>query len=434
MSIVDNGTLRFVRQDYNVAGIAGVISGSGSVIEDVNNSNPGNVTFSNNMTYTGGTVIAGGGIILGDGVTPGLGMIVGNVMFTNSGVSDDNKSIEFNRPDNVTFAGVISGSGSTVGGNQGQLIQAGPGNVTLTGNSTYVGSTIISNCVLQVGIGGTTGAIGSTNIVTDWGTLIFDRSDSVTLLGGINGSGLVSQAGSGTLTLAGNLAMTSTVIVTNGDSTTTTNVSVGSIAANNGTLVLNPPNGNVANNLTVSGGTLVAGGVSSVSTLNVFGTLNISSGTVVAALNKSLAVSNTTFVVSNAVTRTGGSLQLVNYGPALAVGDKFTIFNKAVTGGAGMTIVSTGFTVNNNLAGDGSVTVATVVAATPPTLTNSVSGGNYNLSWPSGTGLNLYAQTNTLSAGLKSNWVLIPGYSSASSFSAPVNTASNTAVFYRLAP
>jgi hypothetical protein len=264
--------------------------------------------------------------------------------------------------------------------------------------------------------------------------LIFDRSDSVTLLGGINGSGLVSQAGSGTLTLAGNLAINATSIVTNNDLTTTTNVAVGSIAANNGTLVLNPPNGNVVNDLTVSGGTLVAGGVGSVSTLNVFGNLNISSGTVVAALNKSLVASNTTFVVSNALARTGGSLQLVNYGPALVVGDKFTIFNKAVTGGAGTTIVSTGFTVNNNLAVDGSVTVASVVAATPPTLTNSVSGGNYHLSWPSGTGLNLYAQTNTLSAGLKSNWVLIPGYSSASSFSAPVNTASNTCVFYRLAP
>jgi hypothetical protein len=114
------------------------------------------------------------------------------------------------------------------------------------------------------------------------------------------------------------------------------------------------------------------------------------------------------------------------------VGDKFYIFNKAVAGGASMPIITTGFTVNNNLGFDGSVTVATVPVVTPPTLTNSVSGGNFNLSWPSGTGLSLQVQTNSLSKGLSTNWVTIPGTATANTFSAPVNTASNTAVFYRL--
>jgi hypothetical protein len=168
--------------------------------------------------------------------------------------------------------------------------------------------------------------------------------------------------------------------------------------------------------------------------LDISNDLDISSGTVVAALNKSSSPSNTTFVVTGAINRTGGSLQLVNYGAPLVVGDKFTIFNKAVTGGASMPIVATGFTVNNNLASDGSVTVATVVPVTSPTITNSVSGGNLTLTWPSGTGLSLQVQTNSLSTGLSTNWVTIPGTGASTSYTTPVNTAANTCVFYRLAP
>jgi autotransporter-associated beta strand protein len=432
--VTNNGTLKFVRQDSGIFIYSGNIVGAGSVLKDVNNAEGGDVTLTGNNTYTNGTIIAGGGIILGDGATPGAGSIVGNVIFTNSAVSDDNKFFEIDRPDNVILTNLISGIGSTVGANQGQFIQAGPGMVTLTANNTFVGSTIISNGVLQVGIGGTTGAIGSTNTITDGGTLIFNRSDNVTVLGGINGSGLVAQAGSGTLTLAGNLAMTSTVLVTNGDSSITTNIFTGSITVSNGTLVVNSPGGIVGNFLSVNGGTLVAGGVGTVKTLIVSNDMNISSGTVVAALNKSLSPSNTTFVVAGAINRTGGSLQLVNSGPALAVGDKFIIFNKAVAGGAGMPIVATGFTVNNNLGLDGSVTVATVASVTPPQITNSVSGGNFNLTWPSGTGLSLQVQTNSLSVGLSTNWVTIPGTATVNTYSAPVNTASNTCVFYRLAP
>jgi autotransporter-associated beta strand protein len=432
--VTNNGTLKLVTQVDGTFAYSGPIVGTGSVVLDVNNAYSGTVTLTGTNTYAGGTIIAGGGIILGDGFTPGAGSIVGNVTFTNSTVSDDGKSIEFNRPDDMIFTNLISGSGSTVGGNQGQLIQAGFGMVTLTADNTFVGSTIVSNGVLQVGDGGTSGAIGSTNTISDWATLLFNRSDAVTVIGGINGTGLVAQAGSGILTLDGNLAMNAAVIVTNDDLSTTTNVYVGSIAVSNGTLVVNSPGGIVNNYLGVNGGTLVAGGVGSVSTLSISNDLNISSGTVVAALNKSLSPSNTMFVVAGAINRAGGSLQLVNYGPPLVVGDKFTIFNKAVAGGANMPIVATGFTVNNNLGVDGSVTVATVTSVTSPAITNSILGGNLTLTWPSGTGLSLQVQTNSLATGLSTNWVTIPGTGANTSYTTPMNTSSNMCVFYRLAP
>jgi fibronectin-binding autotransporter adhesin len=430
-NITNNGSLTFVRQDNGVFGVPGVISGTGSVSEDVNNTQPGDTTFSNNCTYTGGTFIKGGAIILGDGMTPGVGMIVGNVTFTNSSVSDDAKTITFDRPDNVTFPGLISGTGTTVGANQGGLVQEGSGVLTLTANNTFVGPTMVTNGVLQVGTGGTSGAIGSTNTVSVWSTLLFDRSDSVTLKGGINGTGLVAQNGSGTLTLSGNLAMILTVIVTNADSSTTTNITYGSIVASNGTLVANSPGGIINNNLSVSGGTLVAGGAGTVSTLSVSNNMNISSGTVMASLNTLSSPSNTTYVVTGTLTSTGGSLKLVNYGPALVAGDKFTIFSQPVSGGAGMTIVSPGFTVANNLAVDGSVSV--VSASPPPTITSKVSGGVLTLTWPSSWtgGVLLQAQTNSLSVGIKANWVTIPGTDAGNSYSTSIN-ATNPAVFYRL--
>ena len=431
--VTNNGTLKFVRQDNGVFIYSGNIVGSGSVLKDVNNTQGGDVTLTGNNTYTNGTIIAGGGIILGDGSTSGAGSIAGNVIFTNSPVSDDAKFLEINRPDNVIFTNLISGAGSTTTANEGQLIQSGSSMTTLTANNTYPGSTIVSNGVLQVGAGGTTGAIGSTNTITDWATLLFNRSDNVTVVGGINGTGLVAQVGSGTLTLPGNLAMTATVLVTNDDLSVTTNVFFGTTTVSNGTLVVNPPGGNINNNLSVNGGTLVAGGLTSVTTLNVSNNMNITSGNIRVSLNKSSATSNTTFAVTGTLTATGGTLSLTNIGPGVVAGDKFKIFSQPVVGGAGIAITSVGFTVTNNLAVDGSVTVVTGSVVTSPTLTATFTGGNVNLSWPAASiGLNLQVQTNTLATGLKSNWVTIPGTAAGNTFSAPVNTSSNTAVFYRL--
>jgi hypothetical protein len=56
-------------------------------------------------------------------------------------------------------------------------------------------------------------------------------------------------------------------------------------------------------------------------------------------------------------------------------------------------------------------------------------GGVLNLAWPA-TSLHLQAQTNSLAAGLSSNWVNVGGVSG-NSYSVTPNPA-NGAVFYRL--
>ena len=68
----------------------------------------------------------------------------------------------------LTYAGVISGTGS--------LTQAGTGTLTLTGANTYTGGTTISAGTLQLGNGGTTGSVAGN--ITDNAALAFNLSNA----------------------------------------------------------------------------------------------------------------------------------------------------------------------------------------------------------------------------------------------------------------
>jgi len=72
------------------------------------------------------------------------------------------------------------------------------------------------------------------------------------------------------------------------------------------------------------------------------------------------------------------------------------------------------------------------VATNSVPVTFSVSSGNLNLSWPPDhQGWQLQAQTNSLSTGLGTNWVTVPGSASVTNEVIPIGPA-NGAVFYRL--
>ena len=103
----------------------------------------------------------------------------------------DNDTLAFNRSDNVTFGGVVSGTGA--------LQQIGPGTLILTNTNTYGGGTTINAGTLQIGNGGTTGSIVGN--VADNGILAFNRSDTVSFDGAISGTGALTQMGPGTLIL-----------------------------------------------------------------------------------------------------------------------------------------------------------------------------------------------------------------------------------------
>jgi len=162
------------------ATIASPLTGTGGL----NKTDYGTLVLAADNSYTGGTTISSGTLQLGEGGASGS--IAGNVV--------NNGTLAFNRSGTFTFAGTVSGTG--------HLLQAGPGTTILTANNTSGGGTTIAAGTLQLGDGGTTGAI--TGGVANQGTLAINRSDTVTFDGRIDGTGALHQLGTGTTVLTAN--------------------------------------------------------------------------------------------------------------------------------------------------------------------------------------------------------------------------------------
>ena len=286
---------------------------------------------------------------------------------------------------NIVGKTVITGFGQ---GNLGALILMGTGTVTLIGaTNTGQGGTVISNGALVVGRGGATGSLG-TGPITDLTSLTFNRSGTLNVPGNFAGPGTVAMVGSGVVNLTGLYSGLA-----------------GSTAISNGVLGANSIGGDVD----VVGGTLAVGGYQTVGTLAignstvspaVAANLNISAGVVSMALNTALAPQSNSFVqmtvtntlvtltfngtgyttnttvtsATGAIRYTNGLLNLVNVGPTLQPGQRFVLFSQPVAIPIGST---PGFTVINNLATDGSVTVQTVATPPVPKITKVTSGSGF---------------------------------------------------------
>jgi T5SS/PEP-CTERM-associated repeat protein/autotransporter-associated beta strand protein len=172
----------------------------------------GNLVLANNVNSNGTLNLNSGGILQvggANGIRAGAGTYAFNWGGGTVEVNGSDLTTSINAtlvPDatpstldtnglNATWSGVISGNDS--------FSKTGAGTLTLTANNTYSGITSVSGGTLQIGAGGTSGTLGSSN-VTDNASLAFDRADNYTYPGVIPGSGNVSQIGSGTLTLNGN--------------------------------------------------------------------------------------------------------------------------------------------------------------------------------------------------------------------------------------
>lgn len=171
--VLNNGALSFAHSNTLVYG--GAVSGTGALVQE----GPGTLVLTAEHSYTGGTTIAAGTLQLGEGGS--TGSVVGNI--ANQGV------LAFDRADDFTYAGLVSGVGS--------LVQQGDGALRLTADHTYTGGTVISAGTLQLGDGGSTGSI--LGDVANDGLLVFDREDVMTFSGQISGLGSVVQQGTGTV-------------------------------------------------------------------------------------------------------------------------------------------------------------------------------------------------------------------------------------------
>ena len=310
----------------NVGATALTKAGQGKLILTGTNSYSG-------TTYIGGAILNGGAGslpgILGTGTLQiGAGGTVGDLglstVVTNYGI------LAVNRSDSFTYGGTISGPGA--------FQQIGAGTTVLTGNNSFSGTTTISAGVLQVGLGGTTGTLGSSSNVVNNTSLVFSRSDGVTVNGPISGLGLLTQQGAGILTLNTNETFSGGIRVNAGGIVLGSNASISNAASV--TMALNttltaPSSGltlNPAVSQFISGRGAITGAVNCVTgtrispgtngttfTFTVAGNLVMNGGTINFDFNAG-ASSKDLLIVSTNLTLNGGVIGLNIFNGTLANG------------------------------------------------------------------------------------------------------------------
>jgi autotransporter-associated beta strand protein len=163
---------------------------SGAIVDgtsagDIVKTGNGTLRLTAANTYTGGTTVSAGTLIVGNGATSGS--IVGNVAVGSAG------TLAFDRSDDVTFAGTLSGAGN--------VQKLGTNTLTLTGDSSgFTGTTSVAGGVLDLA-----GSLG--------GALVLSESAVLTGNGSLGGLTVASgttvtpggDAAIGTINVAGNL-------------------------------------------------------------------------------------------------------------------------------------------------------------------------------------------------------------------------------------
>jgi autotransporter-associated beta strand protein len=172
---------------------AGTLAGG-----SLSKNNSGTLTVLSANTYSGPTVITAGTVQVGDGVTPGA---------LGTGPITDNATLNFNEPVDTTVPSAIDGNGN--------INHQSPAVLALSGNSTFAGTLTINSGIVQVGVGGPSGSLGSGPVV-DNVALVFNRTGSVTNNGPITGSGVVSNINAGAVLLTANNSYTGNTVIAAG--------------------------------------------------------------------------------------------------------------------------------------------------------------------------------------------------------------------------
>ncbi len=189
-----------------------------------------------NRSFTLGT---GGGTIDSSG-TGGL-TLSGSIAYsgtgqrglTLTGIDTDSNILASSLSDNTGAGGTTS------------LTKNGVGTWIITATNTYSGGTAIEGGTLQVGVGGSSGSLGTGNIQDD-ASLVFALSSTATFPT-ISGAGSVTQNGPGELILPGNNTYAAGTTINGGTLEIGTGGVTGSVDAiaaitDNGALIFNSSN------------------------------------------------------------------------------------------------------------------------------------------------------------------------------------------------
>jgi fibronectin-binding autotransporter adhesin len=331
-TFINNDNLNF--NNASSAGNAVIVNNNGAVL-----------SFNNNSTAANATITTNNGALtqFNDNSTGGNAQFVTNA----GGVVDfSNTSGPNGDGSDTTFSGTISGSG--------RLVKVGEGTLTLSGNNSYQGGTIVSEGTLAVGssravgTGALTLADGTTlqaaanglavaNVVRLNGDVTVDtQSNTMTLSGPISGTGGLDKIGSGTLMLTGASTYTGTTTVSegvlnvNGSLVSTVCVCSGATLTGTGSI----------GGLSVSGGGIVAPG-NSIGTLTVRGNVSFDVDGIY-QVKANAAGQSDKINATGTATLTGGTVQVLAQGGTYARQTRYTI----LTANAGVTGKFTGVTSN----------------------------------------------------------------------------------------
>jgi autotransporter-associated beta strand protein len=264
--------------------ISGVISGTGGFTLG-----GGEEILTGTNTYTGGTIVSSGELQLGNGGT--TGSVLGNVRV-------DGGTLAFDRTDNVSFNGLITGGGG--------VTQGGTDVLTLTQAETYAGSTVINSGTLALS---STGSIANSSVAV--GSIFDISATSGTAIRSLSGGGTVNLGGANLTVTAGNGTFTGTINGTGGLFIAGGTQTIGGTMAQtggttvSGTGILGLSGTTVANNITDNGSVSFV----STSTVNLSGVIS-GTGTVtqtsgVASISSAQTYSGSTNVSEGTLILTG---------------------------------------------------------------------------------------------------------------------------------
>jgi len=243
------------------------------------------------------------------------------------------------------------------------------------------------------------------------------------------------KTGAGSLVLISNSLPATTLLDLAGGTLNLSQASTTSLTLASGQTIKG--NGTLIGPLTATAGSTVSPGAS-VGILTVKGNVILSGTNLVeidrtANTNDLLRATNT-----SATTITyGGTLRVVTLTGTIAATNTFKLFSATNYSGVFSSILPAtpagGLGWNTNtLATDGILRIVSTVNTTPTNITTSLAGNQLTLSWPSDhVGWRLQVQTNSITTGLRTNWVDVAGSTSVSNITVAINPA-NGSVFYRM--